>query len=284
MAQVCAGYLDHPPFARPVLVHNMTTMALALETSLTNTTQATLDSQQTDHTTVLAAAKTAVLALDFGSQCGAVDPVWKPVCTATEYEKTLGYGFSSELAHVHASTPDSNHSAQLSDYLWGGGALDATFAMDLPAGDYVVTAVTGVVTVVTDYSGDRLDTRFTVATTAVRDSGNLTAGMSGDRVRAGIWTTRSMTGIVGSTGQLRLNLSGRAIGSQFGGWNPAGRRQCQTENRTDCSYYSPTSWVISALLVHNKTSGAAVASLPASARASLHFHDGPGHPGAVKRC
>ena len=262
MSKVCSSYIDQPPLFRKLIATKTAVMTAALEARLAATTAATLSAQSSGRAAVLAAAKTAVLALDFGgvSAAAAIAAPWSPVGALSAYSKAQGYGFTSELGQVNASAPNpqNTYGAPFTDYLFGGAA-DASFAVDLPAGDYAVTAVVG-----------SYEENFKVAATGLRDGSNRTlfAGMAGARVRAGIWSVRTMSAKVVATsddiegsGQLRLRLTGQPVGPQLSIDNNA--------LSTEHAFYTKTGWLLSALLVH---AAAAAPSLPAAARASLKLH------------
>jgi hypothetical protein len=264
LTKPCFSYLETPPRSHPSLARELVAMAESLEARLAQTMLTTLNNQRDDRTAVLAAAKTATMAVDFGGQGAASVPAhWKAALATTAYTKARGYGFTSRTL-INASAANPNVGAPFSDYLFGG-TDGVVFAIDLPPGEYTVMAVVG-----------SYDDNFKVAMTAVQDAHNVSSGMVGERVHAGIWTTRAMSVTIGHTGQLQLGqlqlrITGQAVGPQLSGVSVIGKGEhCRAEGFHNCSYFTPTSWLISALLVHAKS---AASSLPSSARDSLALHD-----------
>ena len=175
-------------------------------------------------------------------------------------------------------SPSSNVSlgesgpAPLSDFI-AGGAGGATFAVDLPAGQYAVSVLVRCADDTfgagpwphssggprhngCDQGGNCGSCNFKTAATGVRDGSprpdTSNRGMAGDRVRAGVLDVRAASFTVGQSG-LVLNFTGQAVGPQMSVDHGPG----------------PASWLVSAVLIHKH---AAAGSLPPQARASLAAH------------
>ena len=245
----CQSFVTMPEADRPVWTKRVEDLTTNLQTRLDNTTATVAASQIASLTSVQTAAKNALHAFDFGVVAQGAN--WTPVSPTSSYTKSSGFGWTSNVSQIQHLHPTSAKFSALEDAV-AGGAAGATFAVDVPAGEYTVSILVGC-----------RDLNFKTATTGIRDGeGTQNRGLAGDRVRSGVWALRTMPYVVGASNRLVLNFTGQAVGPQMSINNSA--------LSTEHAYYFKIGWFVNALLIHPRS---ASRSLPWQAQTSLAAHE-----------
>jgi hypothetical protein len=245
----CQSFVTMPEADRPVWAQRVQDLTANLQTRLANVTATVAASQTANLAAVQTAAKSALHAFDFGAVAQGAN--WVQVSSTSSYTKSSGFGWTSNVSQIQHLHPTSGTFSALEDAV-AGGLGGATFAVDVPAGEYTVSVLVGC-----------RDLNFKTATTGVRDgAGTQNRGLAGDRVRSGIWSLRTMPYIVGKSNRLVLNFTGQAVGPQMSINNSA--------LSTEHAYYFEIGWLVNALLIHPSS---ATGSLPWQVQTSLAAHE-----------
>lgn len=244
----CQSFVSMPQNDRPVWTERVRKLTATLQKRLANVTATVTASQTASLASVQSAAKSALHAFDFGVVSPGTN--WVQVSPNSSYTKRSGFGWISNVSKLQHFHPTSGNFSALEDAV-AGDMSGATFAVDVPAGEYTVSILVGC-----------RDLNFKTATTGVRDGAETqNRGIAGDRVRSGIWNLRTMPYIVGASNQLVLNFTGQAVGPQLSINNSA--------LSTEHAYYFEIGWFVNALLIHPNS---ASSSLPLQALTSLAAH------------
>jgi hypothetical protein len=258
VAVPCRSFVSMPPALRPVWTQQVQNLTAILRTRLSNVTALVAVTQKTDLAAILAASRTATHAFAFGS--GKLNKTrWTNVKTDSKYDKATGFGWTSNTSHILLlpASVGADSSGPFAQFL-AGGVDGATFAVNLDAGAYTVTVLVGC----DECNMKTATTGVRVGAAATRGATRSNRGMAGDRVRSGVYQTRTMPLTVVKSGIQLFNFTGLAVGPQLS-INNMGLA-------TEAAFYSKIGWLVSAVLIHPR---AASDSLPPRAKASLAMHE-----------